>query len=57
MNSVFRPSDEEIQYARSAIDAMQEAESNGLGAVRMGADMIDYATVRAAERTLALAQL
>jgi citrate lyase subunit beta/citryl-CoA lyase len=55
VHDVFRPSEEELEYARAAIEAMRAAEEAGLGAVRMGADMIDYATVRAAERTLSLA--
>lgn len=56
VHAVFRPTEEEVRYAREAIAAMQAAEARGLGAVRMGTDMIDYATVRAAERTLALAE-
>lgn len=56
IHDVFRPSDEEIEYARNTIEAMRAAEEQGLGAVRMGEDMIDYATVRMAERVLQLAE-
>jgi citrate lyase subunit beta/citryl-CoA lyase len=56
IHDVFRPSAEEIDSARRTIDAMREAEAQGLGAVRMGEDMIDYATLRMAERVLKLAE-
>jgi citrate lyase subunit beta/citryl-CoA lyase len=56
IHDVFRPSDDEIAYAREAIAVMRKAEEQGQGAVRMGNDMIDYATVRMAERVLRLAE-
>ncbi|MDO8208888.1 CoA ester lyase [Conexibacter sp. CPCC 206217] len=56
IHETLRPSEEEIAYAREAIETMRRAEQQGQGAIRMGSDMIDYATVRMAERVLALAE-
>jgi citrate lyase subunit beta/citryl-CoA lyase len=55
MHEVFSPSAEEVEYARGLLDAFREGEARGLGAVRYRGMMVDYANVRLAERTLALA--
>ena len=56
MHEVFSPSEDEVRYARGLLQAYAEAESQGLGAVRYQGMMIDYANVRLAQRTLALAE-
>jgi citrate lyase subunit beta/citryl-CoA lyase len=57
MHEVFSPSAEELEYARGLLDAFREGEARGLGAVKFRGMMVDYANVRLAERTLALAGL
>ena len=56
MQRVFTPSQAEIDHARGLLAAFREAEAQGIGAVRYQGLMVDYANVRLAERTLALAQ-
>jgi citrate lyase subunit beta/citryl-CoA lyase len=55
MHEVFSPSAEEVEYARGLVAAFREAEASGRGAVQYRGMMVDYANVRLAERTLALA--
>jgi citrate lyase subunit beta / citryl-CoA lyase len=56
MHEVFSPSAEEVEYARGLLVAFREGEARGVGAVQYRGMMVDYANVRLAERTLALAQ-
>jgi citrate lyase subunit beta/citryl-CoA lyase len=56
MHTVFSPSDQEIDYARGLLAAFRESEAAGIGAVKYQGMMVDYANVRLAERTLALAR-
>jgi citrate lyase subunit beta/citryl-CoA lyase len=55
MHTVFSPSELEVAYARGLIAAFLEGEARGVGAVKYEGMMVDYANVRLAERTLALA--
>jgi citrate lyase subunit beta/citryl-CoA lyase len=55
MHTVFSPSELEVAYARGLIAAFREGEARGIGAVKYEGMMVDYANVRLAERTLALA--
>ena len=55
MHTVFSPSDLEVAYARGLIAAFRDGETRGVGAVKYEGMMVDYANVRLAERTLALA--
>jgi len=55
IHEVFSPSPEEVEFARGLIKAFREAESRGLGAVRYQGMMVDYANLKLAQRTLALA--
>jgi citrate lyase subunit beta/citryl-CoA lyase len=57
VNEVFSPTDEEIEHALSIIEAYQEAAHRGEGALVHQGVMIDTASLRMAEATLALAQL
>lgn len=54
-NQVFSPAESEVRRAQEVLAAYQAATAEGRGAVGMGADMIDLASVRLAERTLELA--
>ena len=56
MHTVFSPSAQEVAYARGLIAAFREGEARGVGAVKYEGMMVDYANVRLAERTLALAE-
>ncbi len=55
MHTVFSPSEAEVAYARGLLAAFREGEARGVGAVKFEGMMVDYANVRLAERTLALA--
>ena len=55
MHTVFSPSELEVAYARGLIAAFRDGEARGVGAVKVEGMMVDYANVRLAERTLALA--
>ena len=56
IHDVFTPSAVEIEYAQGLIAAFRDAELRGHGAVRYRGMMVDYANVRRAEQTLALAR-
>ena len=56
MHQVFSPSAEELDYARGLLAAYEEGEARGVGAVKYRGMMVDYANVRLARRTLALAR-
>ena len=55
MHTVFSPSELEVAYARGLIAAFRDGEARGVGAVKYEGMMVDYANVRLAERSLALA--
>lgn len=50
----FTPSDEELAQARRIVEAMEQAEALGQGAVTLDGKMIDYANVRMARRIIEL---
>lgn len=50
----FAPSTEELAQARRIVEAMEQAEANGEGAVTLDGKMIDYANVRMARRIIEL---
>ncbi|AWM05509.1 HpcH/HpaI aldolase/citrate lyase family protein [Bradyrhizobium symbiodeficiens] len=50
----FVPSDLELAQARRIVEAMEQAEANGQGAVTLDGKMIDYANVRMARRIIEL---
>jgi citrate lyase subunit beta/citryl-CoA lyase len=51
-NEVFAPTDEEVQRAREAIEAVRQAEERGDGAASLNGLMIDAATARIFQVTL-----
>jgi citrate lyase subunit beta/citryl-CoA lyase len=55
VNDVFTPSVEEVEHARGVLAAYREATSAGVGAIAIGAEMIDAANLRMARRTLMFA--
>ena len=56
VNSVFTPTDKEIQNAIAVMNAIEEAESKGSGVIALNGKMIDKPIVERAERVLLLAE-
>ena len=54
INECFTPSEEEIEYAKRVMQAIEEAKKKGLGAVSLDGRMIDEPVVKRAERILRL---
>ena len=54
INECFMPSEEEIEYAKRVMQAIEEAKKKGLGAVSLDGRMIDEPVVKRAERILRL---
>lgn len=57
VNTAFKPTEVEIRAAQRIIDAFEEAERNGIGAVRIDGKLVDYAMLKSAKKTLATASL
>lgn len=56
VQEVFSPSEEDIQKAKSLIEAFQEQQEAGVGAFALGGKLIDAPIIRAAEQVLAKAR-
>lgn len=56
VNSVYAPTEAEIQKAKEVIWAIEEAESKGSGVIALNGQMIDKPIVERAERVIALAK-
>jgi citrate lyase subunit beta / citryl-CoA lyase len=56
VNEVFTPSAAEIALAAKVVEAFREAEARGIGAIRVEGRLVDYAMVKNAEKTLAVAR-
>ncbi|HLG73164.1 MAG TPA: CoA ester lyase [Chloroflexota bacterium] len=54
VNNVFRPDQGEVDYARRVIEAFEEAQARGDGAIAFGGQLIDAPIVDRARRTLAM---
>ena len=54
VEEVFRPTDVEVEYARRVVDAFEEAEAAGAGAVAVDGQMVDLPVVERARRALQL---
>jgi citrate lyase subunit beta/citryl-CoA lyase len=54
-NQLFSPSKEEIQYAQKVIQAFDEAEAGGSGAIQLEGKFVDYPVVEQARRILKIA--
>ena len=53
VNAVFTPTEKEIAWARRVVDAFAGAEAQGLAAVTLDGQMLDYPVVLRARRLLA----
>jgi len=56
INSVFSPTQKEVDYAYEVMDAIALAKSQGKGAIALHGKMIDAPIVARAQRTIAMAQ-
>lgn len=56
-NELFKPSAEETKHARRILEAMEQAQSEGAGAVTLDGKMIDIASIRQAEVTVKKTEL
>jgi len=54
VNNTFRPDEGEVEYARQVIQAFEDGQARGDGAVALGGQLIDAPIVDRARRTLAL---
>lgn len=52
-NEIYSPSDEEISRAKRILEAMEQAQKDGKGAVSLDGRLIDIASIRAAEALVA----
>jgi citrate lyase subunit beta/citryl-CoA lyase len=52
VNETFRPSEAELTRARKVVTAFKEAERQGLAAIQVDGQMVDYPIVHAAQRVL-----
>jgi len=57
VNDSFRPSPEEVDYARAILKVIEEAESQGKGATSLDGKMIDAPVVERARKLLEIAEL
>lgn len=57
INSMFSPSQEEVDRAKRIVEAFEEAQARGLGAISFEGRMIDYMTYRQAKDMLTTAQV
>ena len=52
-NRIFSPSPEEVDYAGKVVEAFEQAQAKGMGAVSLEGKMIDYMTYRQAKDLMA----
>jgi citrate lyase subunit beta/citryl-CoA lyase len=57
VNRIFSPSPEEILKARHVIEAFEEAEARGQGALQVDGKFVDYPVVKRARRILKMAAM
>lgn len=56
IHNIYKPSEEEIKYARKVVAALEEAKERGSGVVSLGRKMIDAPVAERARRVLQLAE-
>src|SRR5215210_711477 len=56
VNEVFSPTEKEVEWARKVVEAYEEANAAGRGAVSVDGQMVDAASIKMAENTLDLAR-
>jgi citrate lyase subunit beta / citryl-CoA lyase len=54
-NRIYRPTEEEIAWARDVVAAFEEAEAQGIAALTVRGQLVDYAFVVRARQLLARA--
>ena len=57
INTVFSPSQKDVDYAYAVMDAIETAKAQGKGAIALNGKMIDAPIVARAQRTLDMAKL
>jgi len=55
VNEVFSPTEEEVSWAKKVVEAYEEANAAGSGALSVDGQMVDAASIRMARNTLDLA--
>jgi citrate lyase beta subunit len=56
VNEVFSPTEREIEWAKKVVEAYEEANAAGTGAISIDGQMIDAASIKMAQNTLDLAR-
>lgn len=56
IHNIYKPSEEEIEYARKVVAALEEAKERGSGVASLGRKMIDAPVAERAKRILQLAK-
>lgn len=56
VHEVFAPTEEEVQWAKRVVAAYEEAQATGRGAITVDGKMVDAASLRMAQATLARAR-
>lgn len=56
VNERFRPNEQELAHARKVVDAFGQAERDGLAAIQVDGQFVDYPIVYRAQRLIARAQ-
>ena len=56
INSVFSPTQADVDYAYEVMDAIELAKKQGKGAIALHGKMIDAPIVARAQRTIAMAE-
>ncbi len=57
VNEAFTPGTEEVAQAQEIVNAFEQAEAQGVGAIQVGGRLVDYPIARHARRILALAEV
>jgi citrate lyase subunit beta/citryl-CoA lyase len=52
VNEIFRPTDSELSHARRVLDAFAQAERDGLAAIQVDGQFVDYPIVYRAQRLI-----
>jgi malyl-CoA/(S)-citramalyl-CoA lyase len=55
-NEIFSPSDEDIAQAQAILDAMEDAQKTGKGAVTLNGKLIDIASIKQAQVMVKMAE-
>jgi malyl-CoA/(S)-citramalyl-CoA lyase len=56
-NEINAPSDKDVEQARAILEAMEQAQKEGKGAVTLNGKLIDFASIRQAEQLVKKADM